>query len=166
MFVEIALTEENPDALAPLLVQERGKLSSTSASIQSCFTPSGNCHPGLAGITFGNFLIKSVVEELQKELPSLKTFVTLSPVPGFRKWLLDSSLDGLVPDHLVERVKVPVGRVVDAQVHDALLKLCAHYLVKVKSANAAAGFCGALSPGQRRAAVRFARRRGFLDKGA
>ena len=133
VFVEIALTDKIPDALAPLLVQEREKVELDKRINTVVFYSISNCHPGLAGITFGNFLIKSVVEELQKELPSLKTFVTLSPVPGFRKWLLDSSLDGLVPDHLVERVKVPVGRVVDAQVHDALLKLCAHYLVKVKS---------------------------------
>ena len=52
-----------------------------------------NCHPGLAGITFGNFLIKNVVEELKNEMPWLKTFVTLSPVPGFRKWLLQADLD-------------------------------------------------------------------------
>jgi malonyl-CoA decarboxylase len=46
-----------------------------------------NCQQGLAGITFGNFLIKQVVEELRRELPRIDTFVTLSPVPGFRDWL-------------------------------------------------------------------------------
>ena len=92
-----------------------------------------NCHPGLAGITFGNFLIKSVVEELKKEIPALKNFVTLSPVPGFRKWLLEGDLDGLVPEQLVARVKAPVGTVVDSQVYDAQIKLCAHYLLREKS---------------------------------
>jgi malonyl-CoA decarboxylase len=92
-----------------------------------------NCHPGLSAISFGNFLIKNVVEELKKEIPSLKTFVTLSPVPGFRHWLLGADLGGLVPEELIERVKAPVGTVVDAQVYDALIKLCAHYLVRVKS---------------------------------
>ncbi len=133
VFVEIALTDKTPDALAPLLVQEREKITRDKRINTVVFYSISNCHPGLAGITFGNFLIKSVVEELKKEISSLKTFVTLSPVPGFRKWLLDSSLDGLVADNLVDRVKAPVGRVVDAQVHDALLKLCAHYLLKVKS---------------------------------
>jgi malonyl-CoA decarboxylase len=133
VFVEIALTDKIPDALAPLLVQEREKVALDKRINTVVFYSISNCHPGLAGITFGNFLIKSVVEELKKEMPSLKTFVTLSPVPGFRKWLLESSLDGLVADNLVDRVKAPVGRVVDAQVHEALLKLCAHYLVKVKS---------------------------------
>ncbi|HEY6132069.1 MAG TPA: malonyl-CoA decarboxylase family protein, partial [Halioglobus sp.] len=87
----------------------------------------------LSGITFGNFLIKNVVEELKKEIPTLKTFATLSPVPGFRKWLLGSDLEGLVAENLLDRVREPVGRVVDAQVYDALLKLCAHYLLKVKT---------------------------------
>ena len=46
-----------------------------------------NCQAGLQGVSFGNFLIKQVVEELRRELPHLKTFVTLSPVPGFAQWL-------------------------------------------------------------------------------
>ncbi len=132
VFVEIALTDKTPDALAPLLLQERVK--STDKSVNTVvFYSISNCHPGLAGITFGNFLIKMVVEELKKEIPALKTFVTLSPVPGFRKWLLDTPLEGLVADELVDRVREPVGRVIDAQVYDALLKLCAYYLLKVKS---------------------------------
>ncbi len=73
------------------------------------------------------------MEELKKEISTLKTFVTLSPVPGFRKWLLDSDLEGLVAAELIDKVREPVGRVVDAQVYDALLKLCAHYLLKVKT---------------------------------
>jgi malonyl-CoA decarboxylase len=133
VFVEIALTDKTPDALAPLLVQDREKITLDKRINTVVFYSISNCHPGLAGITFGNFLIKSVVEELKKEIPSLKNFVTLSPVPGFRKWLLDSSLDGLVADNLVDRVKAPVGRILDTQVHDALLKLCAYYLLKVKS---------------------------------
>ncbi len=132
VFVEIALTDKIPDALEPLLVQERDKPLDRRVSTVVFYSIS-NCHPGLAGISFGNFLIKNVVEELKKEIPTLKTFVTLSPVPGFRKWLLDSPLDGLVAAELVDRVREPVGRVVDAQVYDALLKLCAHYLLRVKS---------------------------------
>ena len=46
-----------------------------------------NCQRGLAGVSFGNFLIKQVVEEVCRELPRLSTFVTLSPVPGFAEWL-------------------------------------------------------------------------------
>jgi malonyl-CoA decarboxylase len=46
-----------------------------------------NCQEGLRGISFGNFLIKHVVEDLTRAIPSLKTFVTLSPIPGFSTWL-------------------------------------------------------------------------------
>ena len=132
VFVEIALTDSIPGALSPLLVQERPKSPGERVNTVVFYSIS-NCHPGLAGITFGNFLIKSVVEELNKEIPTLKNFVTLSPVPGFRKWLLDADLEGLVAEQLVERVKGPVGTVVDTQVYDAQIKLCAHYLLNEKS---------------------------------
>ncbi len=132
VFVEIALTDETPDKLAPLLVQDRDMDPDVPHNTVVFYSIS-NCHPGLAGVSFGNFLIKNVVEELQREIPSLKTFVTLSPVPGFRRWLKGSDLHKLIPDHLVDRVMEPVGQVVDAQVYDALQKLCAHYLLQVKS---------------------------------
>ncbi|MDH4041352.1 MAG: malonyl-CoA decarboxylase, partial [Gammaproteobacteria bacterium] len=92
VFVEIALTDALPTDLAPLLQLRRapppGKINTV------VFYSISNCHPGLAGISFGNFLIKNVVEELRKEMPALKTFVTLSPVPGFRRWLLEADLEG------------------------------------------------------------------------
>ncbi len=132
VFVEIALTDSIPEALPPLLLQER-VMSQGERANTVVFYSISNCHPGLAGITFGNFLIKSVVEELKKEMPTLKNFVTLSPVPGFRKWLLDTDLEGLVSDQLIDRVRKPVGTVVDTQVYEAQLKLCTHYLLHVKS---------------------------------
>jgi malonyl-CoA decarboxylase len=133
VFVEIALTDSVPNALAPLLVQDRQQRALDEKVNTVVFYSISNCHPGLASVSFGNFLIKNVVEELKKENPTLKTFVTLSPVPGFRSWLLGADLDGLVPAEIVDRVREPVGPVVDAQVYDALLKLCAHYLLRVKS---------------------------------
>lgn len=132
VFVEIALTSGVPDSLAPLLVLDR-ETSAHEDFNTVVFYSISNCHPGLASVSFGNFLIKAVVEELRKEFAGLKTFVTLSPVPGFRKWLLNNDLDGLVDDSLVERVRQPVGRVVEADVMAALQKLCAHYLLNVKS---------------------------------
>ena len=134
VFVEIALTDAIPGDLAPLLVQQRKP--STGKINTVVFYSISNCHPGLAGISFGNFLIKNVVEELRKEMPALKTFVTLSPVPGFRRWLATADLTGLVPEALVARVKEPLGRVVEQPVYDAQLKLCAHYLLREKSRDA------------------------------
>ena len=92
-----------------------------------------NCHPGLAGVSFGNFLIKNVVEELQREMPWLKTFVTLSPVPGYRKWLLKADLAELVDETLVSALREPVGSVIRTEVYEAHIRLCAHYLLNEKS---------------------------------
>ena len=131
VFVEIALTDHIPGAMAPLLQQEREDSSGEANTV--VFYSISNCHPGLAQISFGNFLIKNVVEELRSEMPALTTFVTLSPIPGFRNWLLSADLTGLVSEGLAERVLEPMGQVIDAEVYDALLHLCAHYLVKVKS---------------------------------
>ncbi|MCB1855271.1 MAG: malonyl-CoA decarboxylase [Halieaceae bacterium] len=132
VFVEIALTDTLPEAMPPLLAQQRDAIPAERVNTVVFYSIS-NCHPGLAGISFGNFLIKNVVQELTKEMPRLKTFVTLSPVPGFRRWLLQAELEGLVPEEMIPRVRQPIGKVVDAAVYDALKKLCAHYLLRVKS---------------------------------
>jgi malonyl-CoA decarboxylase len=86
IFVEVALTSEIPGSIAPLLSEKRPSATSRRATT-AVFYSTSNCQLGLKGVSLGNFLIKRVVEELKRELPSLKTFVTLSPVPGFGTWL-------------------------------------------------------------------------------
>jgi malonyl-CoA decarboxylase len=86
IFVEVALTEEIPNAIAPLLAEDREPVAVERART-AVFYSISNTQRGLGGISFGNFLIKQVVEELRRELPKLENFVTLSPVPGFMKWL-------------------------------------------------------------------------------
>ncbi len=86
IFVEVALTREPPAAIAPILDERRETLEPEKATT-AVFYSISNCQRGLGGVTFGNFLIKQVVEEISREIPSLTTFVTLSPVPGFRAWL-------------------------------------------------------------------------------
>ena len=86
IFVEVALTRDIPAAIAPLITTERPIVPAEEAAT-AVFYSISNCQRGLAGISFGSFLIKQVVEELRRELPGLKTFVTLSPVPGFAAWL-------------------------------------------------------------------------------
>ncbi|WP_264049725.1 malonyl-CoA decarboxylase [Methylobacterium flocculans] len=86
IFVEVALTDGIAPAIAPILAHERQPLP-LKAATTAIFYSISNCQKGLAGVTFGNFLIKQVVEDLAREIPSLKTFVTLSPVPGFSAWL-------------------------------------------------------------------------------
>jgi malonyl-CoA decarboxylase len=86
IFVEIALTADMPGAVQPLLAPGRQPTPPEKART-AVFYSISNCQQGLAGVSFGNFLIKQVVEELRRELPQLDTFVTLSPVPGFMGWL-------------------------------------------------------------------------------
>ena len=102
IFVEVALTEGIPDRLAPLIEPiepteppEAGADPTSPAwpgeekADTAVFYSISNCHRGLAGVSLGDFLIKSVAEELSTELTGLRTFVTLSPLPGFRAWLVD-----------------------------------------------------------------------------
>ena len=90
IFVEVALTEAIPGAIAPLLAEDR-QLVPTERARTAVFYSISNTQRGLGGISFGNFLIKQVVEELRRELPKLENFVTLSPVPGLMQWLKTAS---------------------------------------------------------------------------
>ena len=86
IFVEVALTVEAPAAIAPLLAEKRAHVGQDKARAATFYSIS-NCQQGLTGVSFGNFLIKQVVEEIRRELPRIETFVTLSPVPGLRAWV-------------------------------------------------------------------------------
>lgn len=86
IFVEVALTEELPGAIQSIIAKDREPIDPRSAT-HAIFYSISNCQTGLVGIPFGNYLIKRVVGLLCQELPQLKTFATLSPVPGFAKWL-------------------------------------------------------------------------------
>lgn len=99
IFVEVALTAEMPDAIGPILAEERKFVEDATVAT---FYSISNCQVGLRGVSFGAFLIKQVVETLQAELPQLKTFVTLSPVPGLSNWArgADVALEGeKLPEH-------------------------------------------------------------------
>ncbi|MEQ1652360.1 MAG: malonyl-CoA decarboxylase, partial [Hyphomicrobium sp.] len=85
IFVEVALLADIPNAIGPVL-EARGSVAGKPPTA-AVFYSISNCQEGLKGISFGNFLIKQVVEELAREVPTLKTFVTLSPVPHFARWL-------------------------------------------------------------------------------
>ncbi len=90
IFVEVALTQGLAASVQPLLAREGDEAAERArerAADTAIFYSISNCQDGLRGISFGNFLIKQVVEELKAELPGLVRFSTLSPVPGFRRWL-------------------------------------------------------------------------------
>ena len=86
IFVEVALTTKLPGAIGDILSDKRASVDPRDAN-HAIFYSISNCQEGLRGIPFGNFLIKHVVGLLQAELPQLKTFATLSPLPGFAGWL-------------------------------------------------------------------------------
>jgi malonyl-CoA decarboxylase len=91
IFVEVALVQGLAAAMPPLLARgkdEEAAQAQAARADTAIFYSISNCQDGLRGISLGNFLIKQVVEELQAELPQLKRFSTLSPVPGFRRWLM------------------------------------------------------------------------------
>jgi malonyl-CoA decarboxylase len=87
IFVEVALLPEMPGAIAPLIDKSSTPLPPDRFRVAAFYSIS-NCEPGLRGVSLGNFLIKTVATQLQRELPRLKTFCTLSPIPGFAAWLL------------------------------------------------------------------------------
>ncbi|WP_431101747.1 malonyl-CoA decarboxylase domain-containing protein [Roseateles noduli] len=86
IFVEIALLPDMPDAIAPL-IGKRSEPMPPNSFKTAVFYSISNCEPGLRGVSLGNFLIKRVAEHLRQELPRLKQFCTLSPLPGFAAWL-------------------------------------------------------------------------------
>jgi malonyl-CoA decarboxylase len=131
IFVEVALTKEMSGAVSPLLARadHEAPLKQPSNAI---FYSINNCHPGLRGISLGDLLIKQVVLDLRTEFPSLKHFATLSPIPGFGRWLKAAQAQsGLVPALVSETLAVE-GWHRDPQLADRvrapLQMLCAEYL--------------------------------------
>jgi malonyl-CoA decarboxylase len=94
IFVEVALLPAMPGAIAPLIDKKAEPLPAQRWRVAAFYSIS-NCQPGLRGVSLGNFLIKRVAEELKRELPQLKTFCTLSPIPGFAGWLRKAEPAGL-----------------------------------------------------------------------
>ncbi|MGA7910260.1 MAG: malonyl-CoA decarboxylase family protein [Candidatus Dormiibacterota bacterium] len=106
IFVEIALTRELPTAIAPLLAAQRTIADARTAHTAVFFSIS-DCQPGLRGISFGNFLIKQVVRELSIELPGLRTYTTLSPVPGLARAVDDRRDPDAFTDERLRALTLP-----------------------------------------------------------
>ena len=98
IFVEVALTHGIAGSIQILLDDSTPDLAPEAADT-AIFYSISNAQQGLMGISFGNFLIKRVVDSLKTELPNIRTFSTLSPVPGFARWLqglTEEEMDGLI----------------------------------------------------------------------
>src|SRR5437879_7621993 len=140
IFVEVALVEGLATAVPPLLSQDTEQAAArerAACADTAIFYSISNCQDGLRGISFGNFLIKQVVEELKAEFPQLKRFSTLSPVPGFRRWLGQRLANGSDPDAaLLPQLESggwwndPAQR---EKLRAPLLRLCARYLTRQPS---------------------------------
>ncbi len=96
IFVEVALLPEMPSTIAPLIDKTATPLPPERFRV-AAFYGISNCEPGLRSVSLGNFLIKQVAEQLKRELPRLKTFCTLSPMPGFAAWLQRCDDPGSLP---------------------------------------------------------------------
>jgi len=140
IFVEVALTKEISGAIGPLLDLSRTPIAAIEATT-AVFYSISNTQKGLGGVSFGNFLIKQVVENLKRELPNLKTFVTLSPVPVFARWLEhereaeESGVLGSSAKEILSILDEP-GWSTDPdqaeKVREVLLSAAAYYFLKAK----------------------------------
>ena len=97
IFVEVALLPEIPVAIMPLVNKKSTPVEQTNQFKVAAFYSISNCESGLRGVSMGNFLIKRVAEQLHAEFPGLKTFVTLSPIPGLMEWITDGAHLGDLP---------------------------------------------------------------------
>ncbi|MDN5247957.1 MAG: malonyl-CoA decarboxylase [Wolbachia endosymbiont of Tyrophagus putrescentiae] len=138
IFVEVALIDSIADSIQYLLDESVPSSNPSSASV-ALFYSISNTQAGLSGISFGNFLIKRVVEKLSKEFKNIKTYATLSPIPGFTQWLKEALTDDII-DKL--QIKQPCSEILEStethrecEVKQSLLKLCTYYLLKVYNKN-------------------------------
>jgi malonyl-CoA decarboxylase len=140
IFVEVALVEGLATAVLPLLSQDADEDAARARAARAdtaIFYSISNCQDGLRGVSFGNFLIKQVVEELQSEFPQLKRFSTLSPVPGFRRWLAQQGAGRSNPDTTlppaIESDDWWRDQARSETLRAALMRLCAAYLTRQPS---------------------------------
>ncbi len=136
IFVQVALLKGMANQVQPLLDQE-APFQPLAEADTAIFYSISNCQTGLKGVSLGNFLIKMVVAALEAELPQLRGFATLSPIPGFTAWLNRAAEAGdpLVPADLTATLASPDWHRNEAQAEalkPVLMGLCAHYLVREK----------------------------------
>ena len=135
IFTELALTAELSACMQPLLDPESPVLDRKSRSFAMFYSIS-SCHDGLRGVSFGNALIRRVVDTLRREYPRLRTFATLSPIPGFRGWLAHAASNRNSAAAAASAVLADLSGFADADRADELgrmiLPLCATYLLTAK----------------------------------
>jgi malonyl-CoA decarboxylase len=140
IFVEVALVSGLASAIQPLLApdtDEAAQLRRARVADTAIFYSISNCQDGLRGVSFGNFLIKQVVEELKQELPGIRRFATLSPVPGFARWLRRASEESVPPldaESFAAVSNPATWQSAESSVpfEEPLTRLCARYLTETE----------------------------------
>ncbi len=144
IFVEVALVPAVSSSVQTILAPHEGLVAQERIST-AIFYSISNCQPGLRGISFGNFLIKQVVMRLKEDMPQLTEFATLSPIPGFRKWLNSALANDQQPllsaedASLLTALDTPrwlEDTALQARLKPLLMRLCARYLLREKRGTA------------------------------
>ncbi|RJF88699.1 MCD, Malonyl-CoA decarboxylase MCD [Oleomonas cavernae] len=145
IFVEVALAQDIPATIQGVLAEQRDQVDPARATT-AVFYSISNTQVGLKGISFGNFLIKQVVEELRRELPTVTTFVTLSPVPGFARWLAEIRSDDTERSaflswserealQALDRPDWTLSPATSEVVNSVLARAAAHFMLKARDRN-------------------------------
>jgi malonyl-CoA decarboxylase len=146
IFIEVALTKGLVSAIEPLLALDAPQLDPHSADTATFYSIT-NCQTGMRGISFGNLLIKQVAQRLGQEFPRIKTFATLSPVPGFRAWLrsvrgdLEQAPEGTAHAEALatlDRADWHADNETAERIRDSLMQCAGYYLTSVKQDGEAA----------------------------
>ena len=139
IFVQVALTKGLGKSIQELMKPSIGDQKKNDTAT---FYSISNCQEGLSRVTLGNFLIKRVVYEIQEELPNIKNFGTLSPIPGFADWfsyLKDSKIKSILANLSdqdlsflkSQDLKIGDGRIIANK--EAIIKLVSHYIINEKN---------------------------------
>jgi malonyl-CoA decarboxylase len=141
IFIEVALTRGMSAQVQPLL-DMAAPVAAADRADHAIFYSITNCQEGLRGTSFGNLLIKQVAEELKRELPHLRGFATLSPIPGFRRWLaapgtreaLAAAPNAELRHVLLAKIEEPGWHTgaEDEALQKLLMRLCAWYLLHAR----------------------------------
>jgi len=139
IFVQVALTKGLGKSIQELMKPSSGDSKKYDTAT---FYSISNCQEGLSKVTLGNFLIKRVVYEIQEELPHIKNFGTLSPIPGFVEWfsyLEENKIKNILrnlTDHNVSFLKSQDLKIGDNRIitnKEAIIKLVTHYIINEKN---------------------------------
>lgn len=130
IFIEVALTHGMADKVQPLLDPDSPVLPPEAAEC-AMFYSITNCQEGLRGVPFGSFLIKQVVEDVGREVPRIRKFATVSPVPGFREWLAENPELAALQSKLAQPKWWENQQLAEELRHE-LVPLCARYLLQAK----------------------------------